>query len=744
MLAAIVSTAPVDRDARAEASLAVGGMTCAACVRRVERALAKVPGVKDASVNLATERARVEFDGAVCDVAKLEAAVESAGYNAKAIAPERAPWPETIASLASGAVMMVAMGLVPAALHHRWMWVELALATLVLPWAGRTTFAQAWHGIRHRETNMHTLVALGAIVSYAVSVVITVSPSLAHALKLGHRAYFESSVFVIGFVLLGKSLEHRARLRASEAIRSLAKLRPDVAHRRERDGTITDVALTQLRADDVFVVRPGERVATDGVIIDGRAAVDESILTGESAQVTRSSGDPLLGGTLVIDGALEVRVTRVGGETTLARIVALVDQALSSKADAQRLADEVASWFVPVVLVIAALTFAAWALLGHDVGRAVSTSIAVLVIACPCALGLATPVAVMVGAGRAAELGILLRNAASLERAITIDTVVFDKTGTLTEGSPEVSSVHVAEGATEAQLVQWAASVEEGSSHPLARAVVSFGQSQGHALLRVTDFAQRAGLGVEGRIEGALVRAGRAAWLREQGVDLSSLSIALDAIEREGRSAVVFSRDERGLGVIALEDRVKPNAREAIALLKDIGCRSVMLTGDRRAVAERVARELGIDEVIADALPEDKAAHVAALKAKGRRVAMVGDGVNDAPALAAADLGIAMGSGADVARAASDLTLLTKDIRAVATGIALARRTARTIRQGLGWAFAYNVVLIPVAAGALVPWFGVALDPALAAAAMSTSSVSVVLNALRLRRFRALTPPVAA
>ncbi len=712
-------------------------MTCAACVRRVERALAKVPGVKDASVNLATESARVEFDAAVCDLAKLEAAVEAAGYSAKAIAPERAPWAETVTALSAGAVMMAAMWIVPSALHHRWMWVELALATLVLPWVGRSTFRQAIQGLKRRDANMHTLVALGSLASYLVSVVITAAPALANTLKLGHRAYFESSVFVIGFVLLGKSMEHRARLRASEAIRSLARLRPDVAHVRDKDGALRDVALTQLRADDVFVVRPGERVATDGVIIDGRSGVDESMLTGESAQVTRVVGDNILGGSLVIDGSLDVRVTRVGGETTLARIVSLVDAALSSKADAQRLADEVASWFVPAVLVVAAATFALWALVGHDVGRAVSTSIAVLVIACPCALGLATPVAVMVGAGRAAELGILLRNAASLERAIKIDTVVFDKTGTLTEGAPTVTAVHPAPIVDESRFLSLAASIEEGSSHPLARAIVSCAQTRGSALSKVKDFTQHAGLGAEGVIDGALVRAGRVSWLRELGVDLSSLDPVLERIEREGQSAVVFAQDLTGLGVITLEDRPKEHAREAIAMLRAIGARSVMLTGDRRAVAERVARVLGIDEVIADALPEDKAAHVLALKAKGRHVAMVGDGVNDAPALAAAELGIAMGSGADVARAASDLTLLTKDIRAVVTGIALARRTAVTIRQGLAWAFAYNIVLIPVAAGALVPFFDIALDPSLAAAAMSTSSVSVVLNALRLKRFTA-------
>lgn len=721
-----------------EISLAIGGMTCAACVRRVERALAKVEGVEAASVNLATESARVAFDPTRCPLPALEAAVEAAGYSARAVEPERAPWLEALAALAVGAAMMVAMFAAPSSKHRAVAWAELAITTIVLPWAGRSTFRAAWSALRHREANMHTLVALGALSAYAVSVVITVAPTLAHRLSLGHHSYFESAVFVVGFVLLGRGLEHRARLRASEAIRALAKLRPDVAHRLDDRGAVEDVPIASLRVDDRFVVRPGERAPTDGVVLDGSAEVDESILTGESALVSRRAGDRLLGGSLVLDGALEARATRVGAETSLSRIVALVERSLSSKADAQRLADEIAAWFVPAVLVLSLLTFVSWALVAQDTARAISSSIAVLVIACPCALGLATPVAVMVGAGRAAEMGILLRNAASLERAIRVDTVVFDKTGTLTEGAPVVASSHPADGMNERALAALAYAIEAGSSHPLARAVVRWAESLGVERPSTQRFRERPGLGVEASVEGALVRAGRASWLGERGVDLGPVEATLRALEREGRTAVVVARDDRAVGVIALEDRVKPEARTVIAQLARDGITSVMITGDRRAVAERVAREVGITEVIAEALPEDKARRVSDLKTcdgHRRTVAMVGDGVNDAPALAAADLGVAIGSGADVARAASDLTLLTADLRAVVSALRLARRTAITIRQGLAWAFAYNVVLIPVAAGVLVSRFGVALDPALAAAAMSTSSVSVVLNALRLRRF---------
>ncbi|MDP3275161.1 MAG: heavy metal translocating P-type ATPase [Deltaproteobacteria bacterium] len=713
----------------------IGGMTCAACVRRVERAISKLDGVKDVSVNLATETARVTLSAGTVDRAAITKAIVAAGYTATAKTEERAPWAQTVSALTAGALMMIAMFALP----HRWQnvvaWASMVVTTALLPWVGASTFVQAWHGAKRREANMHTLVALGALAAWGFSTVVTVAPHWAHARGLPTHGYFESSVFVLGFVLLGKALEHRAKSQASEAIRALSKLKPDVVRVLDDQDVEREIALKELRVGQRFVLRPGERVATDGVIVGGRSGIDESMLTGESVAITRSEGEPVLGGTLLLDGALTVRATRVGSDTALARVVSMVDEALSTKANAQRVADAIASWFVPAVLVISALTFVLWWLVGGDLSRAVSCAIAVLVIACPCALGLATPVAVMVGAGRAAELGVLLRNAASLERATSIDAVIFDKTGTLTEGRPTVTEVLLSEGTSMSEFAVIAASIEGPSSHPLAQSVVRWGASQGASPKALEGFVQHAGQGVEGTLDGRTLRGGKPQWLSDQGLSLAPIADALALAETQGLTPVAIAQGERVLGLLCLVDRPKPEAREALAMLRAIGAEPWILSGDRKSVADRVALELEVEHVIAEALPEDKASHVAALRAQGRHVAMVGDGVNDAPALAAADLGIAMGGGADVARAASDITLLGGDLRGVVSGLLLARRTAATIRQGLAWAFAYNVVLIPVAAGVLAPRFNIVLDPALAAAAMSTSSVSVVLNALRLRGF---------
>ena len=738
----------------AELSVPVMGMTCASCVNRIERFLSRAEGVADASVNLATERATVRFDPAVIDRSGIVATIEAAGYEVgqdatadttsevdvaevERAAERRELLTQALASLAIGGVMMAVMfwpGGTPWPMVdvNRWFLIPATIVQFVF---GRRFLVAAWRGARHGEANMNTLVAIGTLAAYTYSVFVTLMPDTVMAIGLGNETYFDSAAVIIGLILLGRWLEARAKGQAAGAVRSLLQLRPATA-RVLRPGGEREVPIAQVTAGDLVRVRPGDRIPVDGVVIDGASAVDESMLTGEAMPVEKAAGDGVIGATLNTSGSFVMRAERVGRDTTLAQIVSLVERAQGSKAPIQRLADRVTGWFVPAVLVISSLTFAAWLLLGPQPSLpfALSTAIAVLIIACPCAMGLATPTAIMVGTGKGAEHGILIRDGAALEGAQRVTTVVLDKTGTITSGRPSVTTVRPAPGVTDDELLRLAASAERGSEHPLAEAIVGHATERGIETTEARGFRATAGRGVHATIDGATILVGTAAFLAESG------ATDLDADADLGTATGVWvARDGRTIGVIGLADSVKPGAAEAVARLGRAGIDVWMITGDRRATAEAIGAEVGIGpgRIVAEVLPADKAEAVERLQADGAIVAMVGDGINDAPALAQADIGIAIGTGADVAVQASDVTLLGDDLGAVPSAVRLSRATMRTIRQNLGWAFGYNVLLIPVAAGILFPVAGLLLTPALAAGAMALSSVSVVLNSLRLRSFRA-------
>ena len=624
------------------------------------------------------------------------------------------------------------LGMAPM-LHASAAWgngVSLPLSAVVVFGIGWPVFARAWTALRHRTANMFTLIALGTAAAWGVSAAAVLAPHLFPAEYRDEHGqlpvYFESAAVIVTLVLLGQVLELRARRSTGDAIRALLELRPDAARRVNADGTEEDVPLTDVHPGDRLRVRPGGNVPVDGVVHDGSGPVDESMLTGEPVPVLKQPGDRVTGGTRATTGTFVLTATAVGEDTVLARIVALVAAAQRTRAPLQSLADRVAAWFVPAVVLVALLTFALWAAFGPSLSAAVVNAVAVLVIACPCALGLATPVSVTVGVGRGARAGVLVRTADVLERLATIDTVVIDKTGTLTAGKPALVSVVPAAGFDEQQLVRLAAALEAGSEHPLAAAIVA--AARGGALPRVDHFEAVPGQGVRGTVDGAEVRVGNAAF-----IDPGALAARADELRASGQTAVFVAVNGRAAGVLGLADPLKPTAAEAVRRLTASGVRVVMLTGDARATADAVARQVGITEVHAAVPPEGKAAVVEALKRAGRRVAMAGDGINDAPALAAADVGIAMGTGTDVAVEAAGVTLVGGDLLGIVRARALGRATVRNVRQNLAFAFVYNLLGVPVAAGALYPVFGVLLSPMLAAAAMSLSSVSVIANALRLR-----------
>ncbi len=748
----------------AQVDLPVQGMTCASCVARIEGALSALPGVVRAQVNFGTEHAAVSYLPGQVGVADFRRAIEAAGYRVLDVVEEDAVEQEArlreavyrqlrrrfvTATVLSAPVLVLANwslvgldGIFHLPMQENFV-LQLLLTLPVQFWAGWPFYAGAWAAARHRTTNMNTLIAVGTSAAFGYSLVATFLPRLFEIEGYSAEAYYDTAAVIITLILLGRLLEARAKGRTSEAIKKLMDLSPKTA-RVVREGREMEVPVRDVVVGDRVLVRPGERIAVDGVVVEGGSAVDESMVTGESIPVEKHPGSPVIGGTMNRLGSFAFEAMRVGKETVLAQIIRVVQAAQGSKPPIARLADVISSYFVPVVMGIAAVTFLVWWLFGPPpaLTYAILNTVAVLIIACPCALGLATPTSILVGTGIGAEQGVLIRSGEALETAHRLTAIVLDKTGTLTEGKPRVTDVVPFGAFAEAELLRLAASVEKGSEHPLGEAIVRKAEEEGIDLPKAEGFRATPGHGVEAQVDGRGVLLGTEKFLRDRGIDPGTLKSEAERLAEEGKTPMYLAVGGKAAGIVAVADTLKPHAREAVDALHAQRLEVMMITGDNRRTAAAIGRQLGIDRVLAEVLPEQKAAEVRKLQAEGKRVGMVGDGINDAPALVQADVGIAIGTGTDVAMESADITLMSGDLRGVVTSITLSRATIRNIRQNLFWAFGYNVLGIPIAAGVLYPFLGILLSPIIASLAMAFSSVSVVTNALRLKRFRLPTAPM--
>ena len=747
---------------QAEVTIPIGGMTCAACAQRVEKALQKVPGVQSASVNYASEKAKVVFDPAAVRPSQFSTVIQKAGYQALQIDRAdqvdedrarkqqhiRSMWQKFIvAALFAFPLLYIAMApMVPgitlpgaAALHHMMENQPLTFAliqlflTLPVMAVGYRFYTVGYRSLWQRSPNMDSLIAVGttAAVGYSLYNTLQIAQGNVQAV---HALYYETAGVIIALILLGKTLEAVSKGRTSEAIKKLMGLAPKTALILQ-EGKETEIPIEEVLVGDTVVVKPGGRIPVDGTVLSGHSAIDESMLTGESMPVDKQQGDPVYTASLNTTGALTFRAEKVGRDTALAQIIKLVEDAQGSKAPIAQLADVVSGWFVPIVIGIAVLAGAAWFIGTGDIKFALTIFVSVLVIACPCALGLATPTAIMVGTGKGAEHGILIKSGEALEVAHEVDTVVLDKTGTITQGKPSVTDVVTLEGVDADQLLAQVAAAERGSEHPLGQAIVQEAAERGLALPEAAGFEALPGRGIRAEIAGRSLLVGNRKLMDEQGIDLGQLAAHSDRLADEGKTPMYAALDGAAQGIVAVADTLKPSSIAAIRKLREMGLQVAMITGDNAKTAQAIARQVGIDRVLSEVLPQDKSDEVKKLQAEGRKVAMVGDGINDAPALAQADIGIAIGSGTDVAMESADIVLMRDDLKDVSSAIQLSRRTIRTIRQNLVWAFGYNVIGIPIAAGVLHLFGGPLLNPMFAAAAMSLSSVSVLTNALRLKRF---------
>ena len=736
--------------------LPIQGMTCASCVEKVERALNSTAGVIRASVNFATEKAIVEYIPGQATIAELKRSVEGAGYKVLEVAEgedilekEEREKKRLYLTLRNKVIVSALLSLIiftgsfpewfkfiPEILQNKFL--LLALTLPVQFWAGKQFYKGAIAAARHLTTDMNTLIAVGTSAAFGYSVIAAFFPNFFEARGLKADVYFDTAAVIITLILLGRLLEMRAKGQTSEAIKKLIGLQAKTA-RIIRNGKEEDILIEDVAAGDIIIVRPGEKIPVDGVIVDGYSSVDESMITGESIPLEKKSGDEVIGATINKTGSFKFRATKVGKETALAQIIKLVQEAQGSKPPIARLADVIASYFVPAVIIISVITFIVWYMFGPEPSftYALLNFVAVLIIACPCALGLATPTSVMVGTGKGAMNGILFRSGEALETAHKLNAVILDKTGTLTKGEPSVTDIECRGEATSPLLLFYAASAEKGSEHPLGEAIVKKAREANVKLVDAEKFNAIPGHGLEAKVQGKEILLGNLKLMRDRGIKLNGLEKDAERLSDEGKTPMFLAVDKKAAGIIAVADTLKPDSKAAVDSLHRLGLEVIMITGDNKRTAEAIARQVGIERVLSEVLPEDKARHVKMLQAEGKKAAMVGDGINDAPALAQADIGIAIGTGTDVAMEASDITLISGDLRGIVTAIALSKATIRNIKQNLFWAFFYNISLIPVAAGILYPFFGILLDPMIAAGAMGLSSVSVVSNALRLRWFKA-------